>query len=148
MSERFRPPASLEELLAIEAIKQLKARYFRGIDLRDWDVLGEVFAPDAELDVTGEMGPRGRVSGAEAIVALLRRAVPPSLTVHHGHMPEIEVLGPEEARGLWAMTDYVEFPENESGFRGYGHYHDHYVKLSGAWRIRSTRLTRLRRDPL
>ena len=53
-----------EELLAIEQIKQLKARYFRCMDTKDWDGLRAVFAPNAVLDVTGETGPDERASSA------------------------------------------------------------------------------------
>ena len=38
----------------IEAIKQLKARYFRMMDTKDWDGLAAVFTGDVEIDVTGE----------------------------------------------------------------------------------------------
>ncbi len=34
-------------------------------------------------------------------------------------MPEIELLSPTEARGVWAMSDYVEFKPSR-GIRGYG----------------------------
>ena len=37
----------LTRLLEIEAIKQLKYRYFRHLDLKEWDALAELFAPDA-----------------------------------------------------------------------------------------------------
>jgi hypothetical protein len=73
-------------------------------------------------------------------------------TVHHGHMPEIELLGPDSARGVWAMFDYVEFPRAEDGsrvgLRGYGHYFESYSKRDGVWRIARMQLTRLRVDPL
>ena len=46
----------LKRLIAIEEIKRLKARYFYGIDNKDWDLWrNEVWAPDARL-VVGEMG--------------------------------------------------------------------------------------------
>jgi hypothetical protein len=35
-----------QELWEIEAIKQLKARYFRLMDAKDWRGLAEVFTPD------------------------------------------------------------------------------------------------------
>jgi len=65
-------------------------------------------------------------------------------------MPEIEITGPDTATGIWAMFDYVEFPSEQApvGLRGYGHYHEHYRKLDGAWYIASMRLARLRVDPL
>lgn len=36
-----------------------------------------------------------------------------SRTVHHGHMPEIDITGPDTARGTWAMFDYVEWPPHD-----------------------------------
>jgi hypothetical protein len=67
-------------------------------------------------------------------------------------MPEIEVSGPETARGTWAMSDYVEWPSRDGarvGLRGYGHYIEEYVKeADGRWRIIRSRLARLRVDPL
>jgi hypothetical protein len=73
-------------------------------------------------------------------------------TVHHGHMPEIELTGADTARGIWAMYDYVEWPPKTSGERvglqGYGHYREEYVREDGRWRIQKLRLERLRIDPL
>ena len=59
-------------------------------------------------------------------------------------MPEIEITGPATATGVWAMFDYVELPEFT--LRGWGHYHEEYVKERGGWKIRRLRLTRLRCD--
>ena len=44
----------IERLTAIEEIKQLKARYFRCMDMKDWDGQVTVFAPDVEVDVWPE----------------------------------------------------------------------------------------------
>jgi len=50
------------------------------------------------------------------------------------------------------MFDCVEWPPGEAGDRvgleGYGHYRDEYVREGGRWRIRRSRLERLRTDPL
>ena len=140
-----------EELLEIEALKQLKARYFRLMDTKQWEALGEVFTADAELDVRQDAGEQaGRVRGRERIVASIRSAVHEATTVHHGHMPEIELVGPDTARGTWSMYDYVEWPSasGRRGFHGFGHYVETYRKEDGAWRIASLKLTRIRRDPL
>ena len=53
-----------EQLLAIEEIKQLKARYFRSMDTKDWEGFASVFAPNAVLDVTGEPAPTKASSAA------------------------------------------------------------------------------------
>jgi hypothetical protein len=40
---------NVEQLADIEAIKQLKARYFRLMDTRNWAEFGDVFTRDAVL---------------------------------------------------------------------------------------------------
>lgn len=45
----------LEQLLAIEAIKHLKARYFYCMDVKDWEGMREVFSADAIFDVRGAL---------------------------------------------------------------------------------------------
>ena len=69
-------------------------------------------------------------------------------TVHHGHMPEIEILSPTTARGVWAMEDKLRWPEGSpiQTMHGYGHYHETYELVDGAWRISTLTLTRLRLD--
>jgi uncharacterized protein (TIGR02246 family) len=141
--------AALQLLLDIEAIKQLKARYFRCMDRKEWDAWGEVFAPDAVLEVPeAEMVTEGRA----AIVAAVSGALTGATTTHHGHMPEIEITGPDTARGIWAMFDYVSWPGSEPGavvgLRGYGHYIEEYTRADGEWRIARSRLERLRIDPI
>lgn len=139
----------LRRLLDIEEIKQLKARYFRTLDHKDWDGFGQVFSEHAVLEV-----PEADIveHGRDAIVASVRTPLNGTQTVHHGHMPEIEITGPDSARGTWAMFDYVEWPRSESGDRvgitGFGHYFEEYVREEGEWRIARTHLARLRVDPL
>src|SRR5450759_257723 len=118
------PTDPLQHLLDIEEIKQLKARYFRLMDTKDWAGFTALFTDDAVLDAAG--------------------------TVHHGHMPEITITGPDSATGIWAMFDYLTFPGDgpPKGLQGYGHYHEEYRRVDGSWRIQHVVLTRLRVDPL
>jgi hypothetical protein len=147
------PPdlSTAEELAEIEAIKQLKARYFRLMDTKDWEGFAQVFATDVEVDVSQDAAVEGKgLSGRKAVVDFIRGAVGDARTIHHGHMPEIELLARDKARGIWAMFDWVEFstPKGPRGIRGYGHYHETYEKRDGAWVITTLRLTRLRVDPI
>lgn len=133
--------ANLQRLLDLEAIRQLKARYFRCMDTKDWDGFAQVFAKDAVADYSG---PGKNLQGREAIVAFVRGAVETLKTVHHGHMPEIEVDG-DTAHGVFAMADIVERPGGRV-MRGYGHYHEDFVRRDGRWQMTKLRLTRLRVD--
>jgi uncharacterized protein (TIGR02246 family) len=127
----------------IEAIKQLKARYFRTIDTKDWDALRQVFADDVVMD-TRESG--GNVmSGMTQCVEFLEEAIGDVVTVHHGHTPEIALTSPTTATGVWAMEDMLRWP-NGGELHGYGHYHETYEKVDGTWRIKTLVLTRLRMD--
>ncbi len=40
-----------------------------------------------------------------------------AFTTHHGHMPEITILSPTEAEGIWAMFDYVLKPGQPTGIK-------------------------------
>jgi uncharacterized protein (TIGR02246 family) len=127
----------------VEAIRQLKARYFRLMDTKDWDAMREVFADDVVMDTTAAGGRL--VTGADEFVAGLQQVLAGAVTVHHGHMPEIELTSPTTATGIWALHDIVMWPD---GLRldGYGHYHETYEKVDGRWRIASSTLTRLHSD--
>ena len=127
----------------VEAIKRLKARYFRTMDTKDWSGMREVFADDVLVDTTQSGGDV--ITGADEFIAFLRETLDDVVTVHHGHMPEIELTSPTTATGIWALQDILEWP-NGVELHGYGHYHETYVKTGDAWRIKSTKLTRLRMD--
>jgi hypothetical protein len=140
--------SALQQLLDVEAIKRLKARYFRLMDLKQWDDWGMVFASDCVMEV-----PEADIvnHGRQEIVANVSGALVGARTCHHGHMPEIEITGDGSARGIWAMFDYVEWAEQDGtrvGLQGYGHYREEYRREDGEWRIARTRLERLRVDSL
>jgi len=127
----------------IEAIRRLKARYFRLMDTKDWAGMREVFTDDVVID-TAEAG--GQVArGADEFMAFLREALGDAVTVHQGHMPEIDLTSETTATGIWALNDIIIW---SSGMRldGYGHYHETYEKSDGEWRIKSSKLTRLHTD--
>ena len=144
--------ADIERHLAVEEIKQLKARYFRCMDTKDWTGLQSVFASDAQavydVNSTDGLGTIGEpVIGAAEIIAFIRRGVEPLITVHHGHMPEIELTSPTTARGILAMEDLLRAPDGSvDTVHGFGHYHETYERIDGQWRIKTLRLTRLRVD--
>lgn len=142
-----------ERLLAIEEIKCLKARYWRCMDTKDWEGLASVFAPDIYFDMRESVGPNhydpdALIIGVGKVVPFLRSSVEALQTVHHGHAPEIEITSSTTARGIWAMEDRLRWPPGGrfATLDGYGHYHETYDKLAGEWRIKSSKLTRLRVD--
>lgn len=138
----------IQRLLAIEEIKQLKARYFYAFDHKDWAMWrDEVWAPDGRLDVP-EIGES--FAPREPMIEWVIAQTDGQSSAHHGHTPIIEITSDTTATGIWAMEDLLwRSLENPSHgdvhfIHGWGHYHETYVKLDAGWRLRSTRLTRLR----
>ena len=138
----------IERLLAVEEIKQTKARYFYGLDHKDWDLWRrEVWAPEGRLEV-----PEADMVLApfDKVLEWVSASVGDQVSVHHGHMPIIEFVSDTEARVIWAMEDRLyrtkEYPleDGSTYLHGFGHYHETYVKLECGWRILASRLTRLR----
>jgi uncharacterized protein (TIGR02246 family) len=127
----------------IEAIRQLKARYFRTMDTKDWTAMRDVFTDDVVMDTSDAGGET--ITGADAFVTYLERVIGPATTVHQGHMPEIDLVSDTTATGIWALHDVVIFPGG-ARLDGYGHYHETYRKVDAEWRIASSRLTRLHVD--
>lgn len=138
----------LERLLALESIRNTKARYCRFIDTKQWDALGGVFAPDAVADFSTEGNPIPVLNGRNTIVQVFRDLVDVAVTVHHVHSAEVEFVSENEAKVISPMEDWVTFPEgNENtSFHGFGHYHETFVKIDGEWYIQHTSLKRLRLD--
>ena len=118
----------------LEAIRQLKARYFRTMDTKDWAGMRRVFADDVVMD-TSEAGG-GVVEGADEFLAFLQEALAGAVTVHQGHMPELELTSDTTATGIWALNDIVIWP-NGPRLDGYGHYHETYRDDGDGWRIAS-----------
>ena len=121
------------------AIANLKARYCRFLDTKDWLGYAGLFTADVVIDTTASGGPL--MTGRDAAVASIRASLDEAVTVHQVHSPEIAVDG-DDARAIWAMQDRLTWPDGRV-LNGAGHYHEHYVRVAGAWKIAKSRLTRL-----
>ena len=137
-----------QNLAEIEQIKHLKARYFRYVDQKRWDEWNTLFTDDVVAVYQGVPGAsksagliEASCTGRANLVAAASSSLSKGTSVHHGHMPEIELTSPTTARGTWAMVDYLLFPNFT--FKGYGHYDEDYVKEGGQWKIKRILLTRL-----
>jgi hypothetical protein len=134
-------PSGVDDLLALRAIETLKYRYLRCVDLRRWDELAETLVPDATASYGGgSMTCEGR----DAIVDFLRERMPTEvLSSHRCHHPEIDLLGPDEATGRWALDDVVIDQRFSVSVRGSAYYEDRYVRTDGGWRIAHTGYSRI-----
>ncbi len=131
----------MDQATEIEAIRQLKYRYFRYLDSKLWDPLKELFVPEA---VSSYSGGKYAFEGRDAILEFLASSLGPTMiTMHHGHHPEIQLTSESTATGIWALEDVVIDTANELTIRGAAYYRDEYVKLNGEWKIHSTGYERL-----
>ena len=132
----------------LEAIRQLKARYCRFLDLKDVEGWRGVFTADlvVRLDMavsTGGADPMTAppIEGADNFVASVMDGLENAATVHHCHTPEITLTSPDTATGIWAMEDWIIFGGGQE-LHGAGHYRETYEKQDGKWRIKTLHLTR------
>lgn len=125
------------DLVEIEAIKRLKYKYFRCLDLKLWDEMPSCFTPEATVAYSG-----GRYSaeGIEAIMDFLTGSMSSEefLSSHRCHHPEIDLTGADSATGIWAFDDFVIIGEFDIIVAGAGFYEDHYAKHGGEWLIEHT----------
>lgn len=123
---------SLEQLQQIEAIKQLKYRYFRAVDTHDWQLFSLCFCQDASAAYnSGKLSAQGR----EAITQMISGAMdnPNILTMHQGHHPEIKLVSATEAEATWHLQDKVILTEYKLIIEGAALYQDKYRKIDGQW---------------
>ncbi len=134
-----RTGTAAEVLLDIELLRQLKYRYFRLLDTKDWTGLAECFVPAATATY-----PQRSCSGRDEIVSYLSESMTPGLiSMHHGHHPEITVGGDpdsdrDRATGVWYLHDKVLVPAFDFALEGAALYSDRYVRVDGRWLIAHT----------
>ncbi len=133
------------DLAAVEEIKRLKYRYFRTLDLKEWETFGDCLAEDVRARYgTQAMDKPLHYDSREAVVEFMSANLGPGVvTMHVANHPEIEVDG-DSATGTWAFEDTVIVPDFKVSIRGAGYYHDTYRRdADGAWRIASTEYERV-----
>src|ERR1700753_3075090 len=150
----------LERLIAIEAIRNVKARYFYNMDMKDWEALEAVVTQDAIWDARYERAfaqgedfkvlppveeaiaadDQAVAVGAGACADFMRLNVETWKTFHLGGAAIIEVEDPDYGTAIWPIFDYLD---NGKPWKGYGHYHEEYRREGGRWLISLVRLTRI-----
>ncbi len=138
------PPAGgdlARRLADVEAIKALHARYLRLLDDRLPGEMRELFTDDARIEASSRT-----FDDPEGFVAYLADpANRPRWTVHHGHMPEIELLDEHSGRAIWQLAAHAGVDDGAGGERvvaRFGRYQCEVRKgPDGAWRYALLRLT-------
>ena len=125
------------KLEQIEAIKQLKARYFRALDSKDWSLMRTCLHADC---IALYDGGKYSFEGRDAIVDFFQQFMssPELIFMHHGHTPEITAINDQQAKGIWYLNDKVINLGNNTTLEGAGFYHDEYRYTDGQWLIAKT----------
>ena len=145
-----------EQALAVEAIKQAKARYFRSVDTGDTELGRAILTRDCVLDYRGcctdpatgrdffpEMNVVMEGSDAWTAEAFGQMGI---VSVHQSYNFDISFTSDTTANSICAMTDRLHMPAG-APYRvmtGYGYYHETYEKQDGAWKIKSLKIVRVR----
>lgn len=146
----------VEQLKAIEEIKQAKARYFRGVDTSDAELVRGVLAEDCVLDYMGCCtDPATGRDFFPAMNVVMRGAASWSsegfakmgiVSAHHGYNFDVTFTSDTTAAVVLAMTDRMFRASGEPWARltGHGYYHETYEKIGGRWKLKTLRIARLR----
>ena len=129
----------VERLEAIDAIRQLKARYLNACDQQDPQGMSHCFAPG---DVLIDMGHLGVFHHRDELAAFYRAAGCHEyiLDMHHGVNPEIELIDASHARALWSLNYRNINTRDQTVTLLSLLYHDEYAKLGGEWKIVTCRV--------
>jgi SnoaL-like domain len=146
---------NVEELTAIEEIKRVKARYFYGVDTKDWDLCASLFTSDATIDFSSQAefaaeGASGAASvqseswtftGGDEFAAWVGPRLQDVVSVHNGHDPIVTLADEGTAAAIWPMSDRLE--TRSEVCLGFGYYHDQYRRIDDGWLMSGLVLTRL-----
>lgn len=148
-------------LTDVDAIRNLKGRYFRLIDTKQWEELASIFTDEAYFDIDDIMARdsatgllaredlrhifpgtgRAVVTGLEPLVGFISLALSNVISVHHGFTAEISLHG-DDATAIWTMEDifFEKSMPHRKIRQAYGHYRDTYRRIGGEWKISSMSL--------
>jgi hypothetical protein len=139
---------TVQDLIEIHDIEQVKYRYMRAVDTHQWDLMLTCFSEDARAWYNG--GKYSTEGGGAGIVKLLSEMITNGFVSSHIALhPEITLTGPTTATGIWRFQDIVHCAEktkiHEVGelLTGAGYYYDEYRKDANGWRISSTGYERI-----
>lgn len=130
--------AALED---IEAIRQLKARYLRGCDLKQPEVVRDTLLPDGAVIAYEGFPP---FDSRDAFVAVFEAmgCQPGVHDLHHATNSEVTLTGPDVAVGKWSLNFRSIIMAQRSVIQMGVEYEDRYLRRDGRWWIAETRSIR------
>ncbi|TDP38844.1 nuclear transport factor 2 family protein [Nocardia ignorata] len=135
----------IDTLEKIEAIKQLKHRYWRACDNKDPKTMRDCFIRSgADLDY----GRIGTFHDAGPLVEIFTRIALHKvdgkhvvLDMHHGIHPDITLTGERTATGRWTLRFRQVNLIDNTEFVSTGDYDDDYVIEDDRWKISRSHFT-------
>ena len=127
----------IARLEAIEAIKQLKAKYFFACDNKQPELVRTCFI---DGDMLIDYGRVGSFSNADDMVAIFAKLACEEhiVEMHHAQNPQIEVLNDTEADATWGLYYYMIDTRANTVTQLGGFYEDEYRCIEGDWKISKT----------
>jgi hypothetical protein len=122
----------------IDEIKQVKYRYLRALDTKDWDEFTDTLTEDVTGDYGPSVGAELHFTDRKTLVDFMRTSLGPEIiTEHRVTHPEITQDG-DEASATWYLQDRVIAPDFNFMLIGAAFYHDRYRRASDGWKICAT----------
>lgn len=135
----------VRQLKDVQAITELKSKYFCALDTKNWDELETTLHPDIETSYSN-----GKYSfhGPTEVTNYFKEVMPNTeITLHQGHNPIITFESDTVAYGQWYLQDNLIFAEGNpycgTQIQGSAIYTDKYVKVDGKWLILETGYLRI-----
>lgn len=136
-------PYTEEQLKEIPRILNVKARYFWGNDLNDYEVLRDVFTEEGEhgFRTFWNGGPGSATVEAQIGSVQFTIGQGDMVPMHFGHNQIVRFIDDTHAQLLTRMNDYHTYTDNGENYSGFGMYVDDLLKCKdGVWRIETLRL--------
>ena len=130
--------ARIRRLEDIEAIKMLKAKYWRCVDGKQWQELAECFSEDAMAFYGNRKPIKGRKAIMEFFSDISNSGKENMVGIHHGHNPEIIFTDNSTASGIWRLYNFRVDKQTSIATRNIENYRDEYIKVGEQWFIKST----------
>lgn len=118
------------------AIEDLLTRYTRAIDTNNWDLLDQVFTPDAHIDYTASGGIAGSFPQVKAWLAKMLPIFPARM--HLLGQKEVTIDG-EHAQVAAYFYNPMTLPDGEGKATVVevgGIYHHELIRTAAGWRSR------------
>lgn len=140
MNEQFDLASRVQVLEDIESIKRLKARWWFACDTRDIQGMRACYD---ENNFLIDFGFIGEFTDMDAFISVFESLAchPTHVDMHHGTAPEIEMTGPDTAKGRWRMRFQLLETEQQQVQLMSGYYEDEYARVDGEWKMRISRYT-------